>query len=201
MGISLKVNPFAHEYYESAELRNFGFMQVGINVKISKNCTIVGLKNISLGDHVRVDANTLLIANTGFLEIGSYVHIGANCYLGCAGGIAMENFSGISHGVMIFSCSDDYSGRALTNPTIPSHFLNVNLAPVRLKKHSVVGAGSVIMPGVVIGEGSAVGALSLVTRTLGDWGIYFGSPIKKIMARSRHLLIDEELLFKDCNKY
>ena len=195
-----KFNQFAHEYYESAELENFGFRHVGMNVKISKNCTVVGLENIAFGNHVRIDANTLLIANSGFLEIGSYVHIGSNCYFGCAGGIVLEDFSGVSHGAMIFSCSDDYSGRALTNPTIPLHFLNVKLAPVRLKKHSVVGAGSVIMPGVVIGEGSAVGALSLVTRTLGDWGIYFGSPIKKMMARSKHLLIDEQRLFKESKK-
>ena len=44
------------------------------------------------------------------------------------------------------------------------------------------------MPGVVAGEGSAVGALSLVNKNLNEWEIYFGTPAKKIGQRSKKLI-------------
>jgi galactoside O-acetyltransferase len=58
----------------------------------------------------------------------------------------------------------------------------------------LIGSGSVVLPGVTIGEGSAVGALSLVSMSLDEWGVYFGSPAKRIKARSKNLLEMEKLL-------
>jgi galactoside O-acetyltransferase len=59
---------------------------------------------------------------------------------------------------------------------------------VTLERHVIVGANAVILPGVTIGEGSAVGALSLVNTSLPPWGIYAGTPARKINDRSRRLL-------------
>ena len=110
----------------------------------------------------------------------------------------MGDFSGLSQGVRIYSGTDDYSGQALTNPTVPHQYLNVHIAPVRLGRHVIIGSGSVILPGVTIGEGSAVGALSLVTKSLDDWGIYSGVPVKRLKSRSRKLLeLENDLLNKD----
>ena len=47
---------------------------------------------------------------------------------------------------------------------------------------------SVILPGVEIGEGSAIGAMSMCAKSLEPWGIYAGSPAKKIKERSKKLL-------------
>ena len=44
------------------------------------------------------------------------------------------------------------------------------------------------MPGVVIGEGSAIGALSLVNKEIEPWGIYAGIPVRKINDRKQNLL-------------
>jgi len=46
----------------------------------------------------------------------------------------------------------------------------------------------VIFPGVKILEGSVVGAMSLINKSLGPWGIYAGIPVKFINQRSRELL-------------
>ncbi|TGS08556.1 acyltransferase, partial [Mesorhizobium sp. M4B.F.Ca.ET.190.01.1.1] len=92
------------------------------------------------------------------------------------------------------STSDDYSGAALTNPTVPREYLNMKIAPVRLGRHVIVGSGSVILPGCVLGEGVSVGAMSLVTKNLEPWGVYFGSPAKRLKARSREILQLEEQL-------
>jgi galactoside O-acetyltransferase len=47
-----------------------------------------------------------------------------------------------------------------------------------------IGAKSVIMP-VNIGEGAVVGANSFVNKDLEPWGIYVGSPAKKIGERNK----------------
>lgn len=192
-----KENPFNHGYYQSDELRNFGFKYVGEHVQVAKNCTIIGLENISIGDNVRIDGGTTLACANGYLRLGSYIHIGGGCHLTCAGGIELEDFSGLSQGVKIYSGTDDYSGASLTNPTVPPEFLRVEVAKVHIGRHVIIGSGSVILPGVLIGEGSSVGALSLVNRSLESWGVYFGSPAKKLKSRKQNLLaLEKEFLSK-----
>ncbi|HHE32654.1 MAG TPA: acyltransferase, partial [Chlorobaculum parvum] len=88
---------------------------------------------------------------------------------------------------------DDYSGNSLTNPTVPDKYKQLKKAPVHLGRHVLIGSGSVVLPGVSIGVGAAVGALSLVSVPLDEWGIYFGSPAKKIQNRSKKILELDEL--------
>ncbi|MBB2205164.1 acyltransferase [Gluconacetobacter takamatsuzukensis] len=190
-------NPFDPGYFETVELRKFGFKSVGECVRIAKNCTIIGIENIEIGRNVRIDGNVVIAAHSGLLTLGNYIHIGGSAYLGCVGGITLGDFSGISQGVRIYSGTDDYSGKSLTNPTIPRKYLKINIGPVVLEKHVIVGSGSVVLPGVRVGEGSAVGALSLVTKSLGEWGVYFGSPAKRIKSRSKDLLVLEEQMRKE----
>jgi galactoside O-acetyltransferase len=100
----------------------------------------------------------------------------------------MQDFSGLSQGARIYSCSDDYSGNSLTNPTVPGEYLNLKIAPVIIGRHVIIGSGSVVLPGCSIQEGSSVGALSLVTKSLESWGVYLGIPAKRIKSRSKKLL-------------
>jgi len=188
-------NPFDQGYFETEALRQFGFKSVGENVRVAKNATIIGLHNIALGSHIRIDGNVVIAAHSGHLTLGDYIHIGGACYLGCAGGITLSDFAGLSQGVRIYSSTDDYSGRSLTNPTVPHEYLNIKTAPVLLGRHVIVGSGSVILPGVEIGEGSSVGALSVVAKSLDAWGVYVGAPAKRLKARSKDLLELEKKLF------
>ncbi len=103
-------------------------------------------------------------------------------------GIELGDFSGLSHGVKIYSASDDYSGNALTNPTIPQEYLNLYKGRVKICKHVIIGSGTVIFPNLTIGEGCSIGANSLVNKSLEPWGIFFGSPVKRIKSRSQDLL-------------
>lgn len=187
-------NPFDPGYFETPELRAMGFAGVGEDIRVARNCTLIGLANITLGNHVRIDGPTVIAAHSGYLRLGDYIHIGGFCYLACGGGIELADFSGLSQGVKIYSVSDDYSGAALTNPTVPKEYLKVASAPVRLGRHVIVGSGSVMLPGADIGAGCSVGALSLVTKPLPEWGVYAGCPARRIGERSKDLLKMEERL-------
>lgn len=181
-------NPFDPGYYFSPELRAFGFARVGENCTVARNCTIIGLENIMLGDNVRIDGFSSLIAPKGRIVIGSFVHIATACMLGARGGIAIGDFASLSQGVRIFTAIDDFSGRYLSNATVPEDLTKVHSAPVRIGAYVPVGAASIILPGVEVGEGAAVGAMSLVPQSLKGWTIHAGNPAKAVGERARDLV-------------
>jgi acetyltransferase-like isoleucine patch superfamily enzyme len=183
------MNPFDPGYYREHDLKDVGFKRLGRDVRIAKNCTIVGPENIEIGDRVRIDGYcSIIAAGNGWLTIGSFIHIGGYCLLSAGDGIRMEDFSGLSQGVKIYTRTDDYTGKYLTNPTVPEKYTGITRGTVTLGRHVIVGSGSVILPRVAIGEGSSVGALSLVTKSLDSWGVFFGCPAKRLKDRSKRLL-------------
>src|SRR6516165_3288840 len=138
---------YGARYLSDLELSNLPLRNIGKHVLIDATASLINLENISIGDHARIDANTVIIA-TGPVTIGKYVHIAGQGYLGGLAGIEMGDFSGLSHGVRIYSASDDYSGRSMTNPTVPKRLVGTRKGPVRIGRHVVIGSGSVVFPDV-----------------------------------------------------
>lgn len=66
-----------------------------------------------------------------------------------------------------------------------------------MRKHVIIGSGSVILPSVEIKEGTAVVALSLVNKSLDEWSVYAGIPVRKINERSKKILDLEKEFLKD----
>jgi acetyltransferase-like isoleucine patch superfamily enzyme len=185
-------------FYSEKELKQFKFQAIGKNVLIKKNVGMFFIENISIGSNVRIDDNVIIVASKkgSAVKIGNYVHIASNCYLAGSAGIEMSDFSGLATGVQIFSASDDYSGKKLTNPTVGKPYIGGKFGKVTLGKHVIIGAGSIILPDVNIKQGSSVGALSLVNKDLEDWGVYFGIPVKKIKDRQKDILKLEKKFLK-----
>ena len=170
------------------ELSDLGLGACGIDVKISRHATIYSPEKIFIGNHVRID-DFCILSGGEEICIGNYVHIAAYCALYGAGRIVFEDFTTTSSRVSVYSITDDYSGRSLTNPTVPDAYKHhLVRKPVKIAKHVIVGANSTILPGVTISEGCAVGAHSLITKTCESWSVYFGVPAKRIKARSKELL-------------
>lgn len=169
-------------------IERLGFAFVGDNVQISDRASFYGTARIALGSNVRVDDFSVLSAGIGGISIGQHVHIAVSSSLIGAGKITLSDFCNISSRVSIYSSNDDYSGTTMTNPTVPSEFTGVTHADVYLGKHVIVGCGSVILPGVTLDEGVAIGALSLVNRNCEAFGIYAGNPARRVKGRKRDLL-------------
>ncbi len=171
----------------SEQLMTMGFAEVGTNVQISEKASIYGANRIRIGSNVRIDDFVVISAGTDGITIGNHVHIAvAACLIG-SGLITLSDFVGVSSRAIIYSSNDDYSGAALTGPTIPAEFTNVTHLPVHIGKHVVIGSGSVVLPGITIGEGSAIGALTLVNRDCDEFGIFGGNPIRRLKERKRDL--------------
>ena len=179
-------------YYSEAELTGIGLKKYGSNVQISRKVSIYGAEKISVGDHVRIDDFCVLSGN---ISLGNYVHIAVcSALFGGSAGIIFHDFSSVSSRCVIYALSDDFSGKHMTNPTIPDEYLGVIDQPVIIEKHVVIGSGTTILPGVIVGEGSAVGSMSLVNKSLEKWGIYAGIPCQYKKTRSKKLLDMEKKL-------
>lgn len=173
-------------YYTDNELAQMGFKSMGINVKISTKASIYDCRLISIGNNSRIDDFCVL---SGKIEIGTHVHITPMCLIaGGEKGIIFEDYTTIAYGAKIFTQSDDYSGKSMTNSTIPAKYKVEYKKKIIIKKYTIIGSGSTIMPGVVLHEGTSIGAMSLVLSDTQPWSIYVGIPAKKLKARSKELL-------------
>src|ERR1035437_5069491 len=166
--------------------------RVGKNVVIGDYVKIVNPEMIEIDDFSRIDDFTILVGGKG-MTIGKFVHIGSYCSVIGGGVFTMEDFSGLSAGVRIITGSDDYSGKCLTNPTTPLKYrTHASTGFICIKKHAILGTNSIIFPNVTIGEGTAVGAATLVNKNLEPWSVYFGQPARKIKKRDSETILSME---------
>jgi galactoside O-acetyltransferase len=187
----------ANSFLSEDELRGVGFRSFGTNVLVSRRASIYSPETIQLGSHVRID-DFCILSGGAEITIGSYVHIAAYSALYGAGTVAIEDFASLSARVTVYSESDDYSGNALTGPMVPRRYReSISRGPVVLRRHSILGVASTVMPNVTLEEGAAVGAHSFVVRNCDPWSVYFGAPAKKVNERSRRVLELESDFLKD----
>jgi acetyltransferase-like isoleucine patch superfamily enzyme len=183
-------------FLEQSQLQMMGFKRLGRSVLVSDRASIYNADQIEIGDFSRIDDFCVL---SGKIRIGRNVHIAVFCNVaGGEEGVVFEDFSGLAYGCHVFTQSDDYGGSTLTNPTVPDKFKRETKKAIRIGRHSIVGTNSLIFPGVVLAEGTAVGAHSMITRSTDEWSVYFGNPATRIKARSSELLkMEAEYLSSD----
>jgi acetyltransferase-like isoleucine patch superfamily enzyme len=163
--------------------------KVGKNVVIGKNVYIRYPEEFECGDNVIIDEFCYF---TTKVKLGSYIHIAPSCTVigGKDGLFIMGDFCGLSAGCHIACSSDDYLGSGLTNSTIPPFArAKIVTSTVEMKRHSLLGTGVTVHPSVVIGEGSVVGSMSLVTKSLDPWGVYVGVPVTRRKDRSSNIIL------------
>jgi len=180
------------DYWNEHALLEAGIAQCGYKVRVATTCTLVGLEHMAFGDNVQIDAYCSLIASgpTAGLTIGSFVHIGGYTLLGAGAGVGIESHCTLSQGVRIYSRSADFSGEHLPSPLVPPEYSGIEAGRVRLQRHVLLGSGVVVLPGVDLGAGVAVGALSLVRENLPPWTIWAGVPARPLREREQGLLDD-----------
>lgn len=167
------------------------YARIGKDVLIYPWAKVVRPEVVSIGDSVIIDDFVFIMGGEG-IRLGSFVHIASFSSLTGGAEITLEDFAGLSSGVRVFSGNDDYIGGGLTNPTVPTRFRNLTRAPVRIERHAIIGANSVILPGVVIGEGASIGANSLVKSDCEPWGVYAGCPATRRRSREKGRVLQLE---------
>jgi acetyltransferase-like isoleucine patch superfamily enzyme len=95
-------------------------------------------------------------------KLGKYTDIGYGTYINSNNGVVIEDDVQIGSHVSIYS----------------ENSIDATWGLVILKKGCMIGAHSVILPCVVIGEDAKVGAFSLVKNDIPDNSVAFGIPAK-----------------------
>lgn len=133
------------------------FKKLGKNTTIMKGFSMRGPQGISLGD---------------------YVPINIRCFLDGNGGLTIGNNVMIAPNVSIYTANHKFD--RLDTAMI---FQGVELAGVIIENDVWLGANSIILPGVHIGEGAIVAAGSVVTKDVEPYSIVGGNPAKFIKSR------------------
>ena len=181
-------------FYSPQELRDLGVV-FGDNVSIDRSAQLFNPSRLRIGSNVRIDCFSVLSAGDDGLEIGDHVHLAMGVAIfGASARVVLEDFVGLSARVVVFSGNDDYRDGFLTGPTVPMKYRRVTAGPVTFRRHAIVGAGTVILPGVELGIAASVGALSLVHRSVPDFQIVAGAPARRIGERNPEILERERAL-------
>lgn len=155
------------------------FSFLGENVIFEKGVLVFHPQNIRIGNNVYVGHNTILKGyHQNEMLIGDHTWIGQNCFFHSAGGIRIGKAVGIGPYVKIISSShknDDLS--------LPILFHELVFKEVVIEDGADLGIGTIVLPGVTIGEGSVVGAGSVITRDIPPFHIVAGVPAKIIKER------------------
>jgi acetyltransferase-like isoleucine patch superfamily enzyme len=131
---------------------------VGDNLRTGHNMMI--RENTHIGDNVLVGTNVIIDGST---TIGNNVSIQGNAYI--------PTNTTLEDNVFMGPCS------VLTNDKYPIRAEYSLRGPI-LRKGASIGANSVVLPGIEVGEGAFVAAGALVTRDVPPWKLAIGSPAR-----------------------
>jgi putative colanic acid biosynthesis acetyltransferase WcaF len=107
------------------------------------------------------------------LELSDYVAIGKGVEIYNFGKVSIGSQSLISQRSYLCTASHDYN-----HPHFPLIWKNIEIG-----SQCWVAAESFIGPGVKIGDGSIIGARSVVTKDIASWQVCAGNPSKVIKSR------------------
>jgi acetyltransferase-like isoleucine patch superfamily enzyme len=144
-----------------------GFVDVPIsnNVRIGERC------HISTGV-------SFLVTEMGSITIGNRVYLGRNCILASDSGIEIGDNTMLAELVSVIDANHGFAKNGL-----PIRDQNLDTAPIQIGSDVWVGRGCAILKGTHIGEGSVIGANSVVTRDIPPNAVACGAPARVIKYR------------------
>jgi len=161
----------------------------GRDVVIHQNTEITSPDLCKIGNHVAIDSGFYC---TAALSIGDYVHISPHVAVigGKSASLVIKDFVFISVGCKIVCASEKFYGDGLIGPLIPDKYKDIVInKPVIFENFSGIAASCTVLPGVTLGEGSVVGAGSLVKEDTEPWTIYYGTPAKPYKKRCKEKML------------
>lgn len=164
----------------SGKFQRRDFKKIGKNVVIEPGVLVFHPENIEIGNNVYIGHQTILHGYPhNKLVISSNVWIGPHCFIHAAGGIVIGENVGLGPYVKILTSVHDLGKDDLG----PIANLPLRLAAACLGKGCDLGIAAIILPGVSLGEGTQVGAGSVVTKSTQPFSIVAGVPAKILRKR------------------
>lgn len=157
------------------------FARIGQNVIIETGVLVFHPENVEIGDGVYVGHYTILKGYyRGRMMIGDGTWIGQQCFFHSAGDLSIGRNVGIGPGVKIITSSHAEEG--ISKPILHSC---IQTAPVVIEDNADLGVGSIILPGVHVGQGAQVGAGAVVASDVPPYAVVAGVPARLIRMRAK----------------
>lgn len=133
---------------------------------------------IRLSNDVRIHRGSTLKAGIGKIILHEGVRVGSFAFLFGDGGIEIAKNSLL--GNMVELTSANY---VFDDPLIPITLQGAELGKIEIGEDVWLGAHTIVLPGVKIGDGSVVGAGAVVTKDIPSYSVAAGVPAKVIKKR------------------
>ncbi|MCU1347116.1 MAG: lacA 2 [Acidobacteria bacterium] len=155
-------------------------VQIGAKVSVGGDLQVLRPWCIRIGTRSQIERNVYLkvVDDAARVAIGDFVFIGSGSEIDAADSICIGAHTLLAPGVFITDHTHN-AARGLRLDEQGSHS-----APVVIGSDVWLGARSVILHGVTIGDGAIIGAGAVVTRDVAPYSIVAGVPARVIGERS-----------------
>ena len=171
-------------FFSKKELLGLGFSKVGEGNLISKKSNFYDIRG-EIGSGNRIDDFCIIKGN---IFIGNKVHICSHTSLsGVGGNIVIGDLSGIGVNNIFYTASDDMFQSSLCGPLVDKKLTSLKTGDINIGTGVALGGRVTIMPNVKIGNFSAVGLQSIITKDLEPYYVYMivRGKLKKIIKRDK----------------
>lgn len=136
--------------------------------------------NLTTGIGCRIEAYPYKEEKT-IIKLGNNVQINDYVHIGAVGSITIGNNVLMASKIYITDHNHgSYNDMESDSPKVPPIDRRPVIKPVIIGDNVWIGESACIMPGVTIGEGAIIGALSVVTKDIPPYSIAVGVPAKVI---------------------
>ena len=143
---------------------------VGKNSIVGRGTKIINFTNVKIGSNCLIQDYVYMRAGAdGRIEIGDHCAINSFAKLFGHGGIEIQEHSQLGPGCLLTTTHHDYIDN-----------LRTEFRKITIGRRVWIGANTIILSGVKIGDSSVIGAGSIVTKEIPPNSIAVGSPAKVI---------------------
>lgn len=157
-----------------------GNVKLGKGVYIASGAELVAFRNeeIKIGDHGFILRGSMLYPYGGKIVIGKNVGINPYCVIYGMGGVTIGDDVMMGTSCVIVPANHNFE-----RTDIPMNLQGLNCKGVKIGNDVWLGARVVVLDGVEIGEGSIIGAGSVVSKSVPPFSIAVGVPARTIKKR------------------
>lgn len=154
--------------------------RVGAKAALGSRCMIDRAVGVTIGERVMLEPDVYLklVGDTAKLEIGNHTFVGRGVEFDVLGKVSIGEHTLIAPRCFI---TDHAHGVA---PGLRMDQQPAAAMEVKIGSDVWLGAGTVVLPGVTIGDGAVVGANSVVTADVEPMSVVAGAPAR--LLRYRH---------------
>lgn len=161
-------------------MKDYIFASQGKNITIYDNALILRSDVIHIADNVRIDDFARVEGGKGLI-IGKCVHICSFASIYGGGFAEIGDYCGITQGARILTGTESLN--SIMSAAAPDDLRNPIIGKTIMEPYSFLGANSVVLPNITIGQGAVIGAGAVVTKNVKPWSIMAGVPAVKINDR------------------